>query len=358
MKHPVHSTYFPTPTVRLARLFGEQSVDIYAKLDNLQLTASTKERTAASLLEGLVESGDLVTGGTVVESTSGNLGMALARQCALLDLRFIAVVDERANQAAVQTMRAFGARVDIVKTPPDGNRLRARVTRVKELLEREPGAVTTNQYANLSNPKAHADSTFPEICAALGEAPTKLFVATSTTGTLLGCLNAVDNLNVDTQVIAVDSAGSALFGGSISERYLPGLGAGFETELSLHAHPHAVHRIPEVQMVRGARLLARREGIMAGASTGALVAAVGAELATSGTQAANETWAFLVHDGGQPYLPTVYNDDWVRTTLNYDPHTDIDLIRCNPFHKLAGQGHRRSDTAMPITEYALPGVPA
>jgi cysteine synthase A len=365
MERPVHSTYFPSPTVRLERLFGEQPVGIYAKLDNLQLTGSTKERTAASLLEGLLESGGLATGGTVVESTSGNLGMALARQCALLDLRFIAVVDERANQAALDTMRAFGAQVDLVKTPPDGNRLRARVERVKELLECEPGAVTTNQYANPSNPKAHADSTFPEICDALGAAPTKLFVATSTTGTLLGCLNAVRALNVDTQVIAVDSAGSALFGGTSGDRYLPGLGAGFETDLSLHAHPHAIHRIPEAQMVRGARLLARREGIMAGASTGALVAAVGAELActsarlaTSDPQATNETWAFLVHDGGAPYLPTVYNDDWVRTSLDYDPHTDIDLIRCNPFHKLAEQGRRLPDSLIPITEYVRPGVPA
>jgi cysteine synthase A len=104
---------------------------------------------------------------------------------------------------------------------------------------------------------------------------------------------------------------------------------------------------------------------MAGASTGALVAAVGAELActsarlaTSDPQATNETWAFLVHDGGAPYLPTVYNDDWVRTSLDYDPHTDIDLIRCNPFHKLAEQGRRLPDSLIPITEYVRPGVPA
>lgn len=331
-----HEAFFPSPTVRLLNLFPQAPVQIYAKLDNLQMTGSTKERTAASLLDGLAKSKQLTRGGTVIESTSGNLGMALARQCALRGVQFIAVVDERANKAATAVMAAFGATVDLVPTPADGNRLRARVARVQHLLDTVPGAVTTNQYTNQNNPTAHANSTFPEVLEAIGGNPDRIFVATSTAGTLLGCLQAVEAVHAPTTVVAVDSEGSALFGGDIAERYLPGLGAGFETELSLQAQPHVIRRIPETEMVRGARLLARREGILAGASTGALVSAVGWDLAQAEeAHVKGEKWVFLVHDGGQPYLPTVYDDTFVATTFGYTESADETLASTNPFEHLA-----------------------
>ncbi|WP_029068040.1 pyridoxal-phosphate dependent enzyme [Jonesia quinghaiensis] len=327
-----HTGFFPSPTVRLDRLFADtQGPSIYAKLDNLQMSGSTKERTAKSLLDAAIANGDLTPGGTVVESTSGNLGMALARQCAVHAVNFIAVVDERANVAACTVMRAYGAHVELVPTPSDGNRLRARVERVQELIAKIPGAYTTNQYGNPANPRAHAGSTFPEICAELGGTPDRLFVATSTTGTVLGCLDAVEATGASTQVVAVDAQGSALFGGQSGERFLPGLGAGFVTDLSRRAHPHQVMRISEQDMIRGCRMLARREGILAGASTGALVAAVGNQLADASP---SERWVFLVHDGGLPYLPTVYDDVWVHDTYGVDPARDATLSLSNPFTSL------------------------
>lgn len=324
-----HTGFFPSPTVRLERLFADTAgPTLYAKLDNLQISGSTKERTAQSLLRAALTSGDLTPGGTVVESTSGNLGMALARQCAVHGVQFIAVVDERANVAACTVMRAYGAHVELVPTPSDGNRLRARVERVQELIAKIPGAYTTNQYGNPANPRAHADSTFPEICAELGGPPDRLFVATSTTGTVLGCLDAVEATGASTQVVAVDAQGSALFGGQSGERFLPGLGAGFVTDLSRRARPHQVMRISELDMIRGCRMLARREGILAGASTGALVAAVGNQRADADP---SERWVFLVHDGGLPYLPTVYDDAWVHDTYGVDPARDTSLTLSNPF---------------------------
>ncbi len=97
-----------------------------------------------------------------------------------------------------------------------------------------------------------------------------------------------------------------------------------------------VHRMPEVQMVRGARILAQREGILAGASTGALVAAIGVSLAREELRpAAGEKWVFLVHDGGLPYLPNLFDDEWVRNTLAYDPSADSELGEQNPFTSVA-----------------------
>ena len=307
-----HGGFLPTPVSRLLRVFPHAHVGILAKLDQLQISGSTKERTASFLLDDLERTGSLRPHGTVVESTSGNLGMALARQCTLRGYTFIAVVDERANPAALQTMAAYGARIEQVATPPDGNRLRARIGRVAHLLAENPDAVTTHQYGNAANPAAHATTTMPELVAALGSPPDHLYVAMSTTGTVLGCQQAIAREGWKTRLVGVDAEGSALFGGATGERKLPGLGAGFATALSEHARPDALHRVSEADMVLGCRILARREGLLAGASTGAIVAAVGRDLPSLPP---GDTVAMLIHDGGGAYLPTVYDDAWVRSEI-------------------------------------------
>jgi len=323
-----HRSFRATPMTRLDRLFPLPTPPIHAKLDNLQISGSIKERTAVALLEGLVRDGRLSDGGSVVESTSGNLGVALARLCALSSFRFIAVVDERANVAACRAMAAYGARLERVPTPADGNRLAARLRRVRELLEAIPGAVTTDQYGNADSPAVHASSTYPEIVADLGRPPTHLYAATSTSGTLLGLQQAIAADGHDVELVAVDAEGSALFGGSTADRLLPGLGAGFETELSRSARPDVIHRIPESDMVLGCRLLARREGILAGASTGAIVAAVGRDLRRLPDDA---RVAVIVHDSGVAYLPTVYDDAWVTDAFGTGPLEALAADEPNPF---------------------------
>ncbi|MBW4096166.1 MAG: pyridoxal-phosphate dependent enzyme [Acidobacteria bacterium] len=305
-----------TPTVRVSRLFDGLEHEIYAKLDLLQLTGSTKERTANGLIDELFATGQLREGGTIIESTSGNLGIALARQSVVRSVTFIAVVDENANQLALDIMKAYGASVDKVQTPADGNNLAARRTRVRELLAEHPGSVTTNQYGSPANPRAHFQSTMPEIIAGTGGNLDYLFVATSTTGTLVGCQQYVRQHGLATKIVAVDSAGSVLFGGQAGVRRLPGLGAGVLPELAAGAEPDLVVQVEEIDMVRGCRLLVRREGILAGASTGAIVAAMGQVLPSA---PAGSRVAFVVHDTGVPYLKTVYNDKWVRSTFHAEP---------------------------------------
>lgn len=302
--------------MNLSRLFNVPDLEIFAKLDLLQLAGSTKERTANGLIEDLLGSGQLGIGGMIVESTSGNLGIALARQCVVRGINFTAVVDENANPLALELMEAYGAKVDRVQTPADGNKLAARRRRVSEVLADHPGSVTTNQYGSPANPRAHFDTTMPEIIAGTGGNLDYLFVATSTTGTLLGCQQYVQKHGLSTKIVAVDSVGSVLFGGTAGTRRLPGLGAGILPELASWATPDLIFQVEEIDMVRGCRRLAHYEGILAGASTGAIVAAMGTLLPSldKGSRV-----AFMVHDSGVPYLQTVYNDDWVRTALNVEP---------------------------------------
>lgn len=310
---------FNSPVVKLERLFEAPNIEIFAKLDLLQLSGSTKERTAGSLVDAFMKSGELKPGGMVIESTSGNLGIALSRQCVVRGIQFVAVVDENANKSAIDIMRAYGATVDLVVNQPDGNKLAARRQRVQQLLAENPGAVTTNQYGSPNNPRAHYSSTMPEILDALDGDLDMLFVATSTTGTILGCQNYIREHGLDTKLVAVDALGSVLFGGESGNRRLPGLGAGIVPELALQAEPDRVFRISEIEMVRGCRALACSEGILAGASTGAIVAAMGQMLPEipDGSRI-----AFLVHDSGVPYLHSVYNDEWVRQTLGEQPEPE------------------------------------
>lgn len=310
---------FNSPVVKLERLFEAPNIEIFAKLDLLQLSGSTKERTAGSLIDAFMKSGELKPGGMVIESTSGNLGIALSRQCVVRGIQFVAVVDENANKSAIDIMRAYGATVDLVVNQPDGNKLAARRQRVQQLLAENPEAVTTNQYGSPNNPRAHYSSTMPEILDALDGNLDMLFVATSTTGTILGCQNYIREHGLDTKLVAVDALGSVLFGGESGNRRLPGLGAGIVPELALQAEPDRVFRISEIEMVRGCRALARSEGILAGASTGAIVAAMGQMIPEipDGSRI-----AFLVHDSGVPYLHSVYNDEWVRQTLGEQPEPE------------------------------------
>ena len=307
-----------TPLVRLSRLFPTCRAQLFAKLESVNPGGSTKDRPALAMVQAALADGTLAPGGTVVESSSGNLGVALARTCAVSGLRFVCVVDSRTNATTIATIRALGAQVEVVDQPDPvtGDLLTARRKRVRALLEEIPGAVNLNQYANPANPGAHRNGTMAEIAAALEGRVDVLLAAVSTTGTLSGCTAYLREHAMSTRTVAVDAQGSALFDGTPAPRPLPGFGAGMVTELSRSVHPDELVRVAPLDAVAGARLLARREGILAGASTGAIVHAL-AQL--PGQLAADARVALIVHDSGVPYLETIYSDAWVRETLGASP---------------------------------------
>ncbi len=306
-----------TPLVRLDRLFPHSGIEILAKLESVNPGGSTKDRPALAMVRDAIDRGRLAPGGTVVESSSGNLGVALARVCTAEGVRFVCVVDARTNATTVATIRALGGEIELV-TEPDpetGDLLAARFRRVEEILERIPDAVNLYQYGNPANPRAHAEGTMREIAEATDHRLDVLMAAVSTTGTIAGCTAYLREHALDTGTIAVDAEGSVLFGGTAAPRPLPGLGAGVVTDISRTVDPDRVVRVRGIDCVVGARLLARREGILAGASTGGIIHALGTlmpELAPGARV------VVIVHDGGVPYLETVYDDAWVEETLGVD----------------------------------------
>lgn len=304
-----------TPLIRWARLFGSAGAPrVYAKFEAANPSGSAKDRPAALMLRRALERGELRPGDTVIESSSGNLGVALAQWCAWEGLDFLCVVDPRTNDQNLRLIQAYGGRLHHV-TEPDpisGDWLRARRAAVARLLRTIPRSWSPDQYSNDLNPVSHDEGTIREIVEELNGEITALMIATSTTGTLVGAQRCLASTQMSTELIAVDAVGSVLFGGTPGVRRLPGLGAGVEPHLSMEARPDRVRRVSDLDCVIGCRRVAQREALLVGASTGGIVTALGRELSRFGP---TDTVVVIAHDTGARYLDTVFDDAWVSTEL-------------------------------------------
>jgi cysteine synthase A len=307
-----------TPLVELERVAGPFGVRVWAKLEAGNPGGSAKDRPAAQMICDAIEDGSITPQTTVVESTSGNMGVGLAQACRYHAINLICVVDPRATDRNVRMLRALGATVRVVDRPdPEtGDLLVARRKLVAELLAEIPHSFSPDQYANGSNPAAHATGTMREVDEALEGDIDYLFVATSTAGTLLGCCDYLRDHDRSTRVVAVDAVGSALFGGTSGDRRLPGFGAGVETDLSRRVAFDELVRVSDLECVIGCRRLAEREAILAGASSGAVVVAFEKFAAR---MAAGDRCALIFPDGGAGYLTTLYDDAWVEAELGCAP---------------------------------------
>ena len=308
-----------TPLVDLSS--GFRSVErsavsqVWGKLESFNPGGSAKDRTARALVADATERGVLYPGAVAVESSSGNLGVALAREAVIGGWDFHCVVDQRTNAATLAMMKALGATVHPV-TQPDpetGDWLAARRKKVAAL-KSELNAVNLDQYSNQAAFNAHDGGTMAEIVAQLGHAPKILVVAVSTTGTVGGCLRHIKDHGYDTHVVAVDAEGSVLFDGARGERVLPGYGAGVVPELSRSVSPDRVVRVAASDAIAAARRLARGSGFVAGASGGAVAYATETLL----EEGEIGDIVAIFHDDGRAYLDTVYSDSWVSDTLGLE----------------------------------------
>lgn len=306
-----------TPLIRLRRLFNDNSFLVYAKLEWMNPGGSSKDRPALYMLREAIKRGDITKDSVVIESSSGNLAISLAKLCCYLGLRFICVVDPRTTEQHKQIIRSFHGEIDLV-TEPDaltGEFLPARIQRVHELQQQIPGAFWTNQYANPDNYRAHAETTMREIGEQLGEID-YLFCGVSSCGTIRGCMEYIRSKQWSTKIVAVDAVGSVIFGGEKGPRRLPGLGAGITPGLYRHDLADLVVYVSDADCVQGCRNLVRYESILAGPSSGGVISAV-RQIADQ--IPAGAVCAVILPDRGERYLSTVYNEEWVKRELGLSP---------------------------------------
>ncbi|MDQ6423344.1 2,3-diaminopropionate biosynthesis protein SbnA [Paenibacillus sp. LHD-117] len=303
-----------TPLVRLSRLFPEQrGIRAYAKLELMNPSGSAKDRPALRILEHAWKDGRIGPGSVVVESSSGNMAISMAAICRLLGLKFICVIDPRTAKQNIEIMKAYGAEVSYVADPDPatGEFLPARLQRVQELLALTPDGFWPNQYGNPHNYLAHSEGTMPEIVRELGRVD-YVIGGVSTCGTMFGCSAYIHASGLPTKVVAVDAVGSVIFGGEKGPRKFPGLGAGIVPPFAMERFMDMAISVTDREMAIACRELAAAESILAGPSSGAVIAALQSII---GELPDGSVCAAILHDRGERYMDTVFNDEWMETAF-------------------------------------------
>ncbi|QDQ15220.1 2,3-diaminopropionate biosynthesis protein SbnA [Streptomyces spectabilis] len=293
--------------VNLASVFG---VPLHLKCEGFNLAGSIKLKAALEMVSAAERDGVLTPGSVIVESSSGNLGIALSMIAANRGYGFVCVTDSRCNRASRRLMESFGAEVRVV-TQADESRglLGARLDLVHRMCEEDARYVWLNQYANPNNWRAHYRSTAPAIAAEFPELDV-LFVGAGTGGTLMGCARYFREQSRPVTIVAVDSVGSVTFGGPALPRMIPGLGAGVRPPLLDASLVDDVVMVPERDTVNSCHAMAR-QGFLFGGSTGTVVSGALRWLAARGDAPALTAVA-LAPDQGERYLDSVYDPAWVE----------------------------------------------
>jgi cysteine synthase A len=298
-----------TPMVRLSRCFPEPHVEVIAKLEMLNPGGSMKDRPARFIVEQGLRDGTLRPGMRLVESTSGNLGIALAMATSLHGLSFTAVVDPKTSPTNLRLLELFGADVEMVTEPDEaGGYLHTRVRRARELAAALPNAVVVNQYANDLNWRSYHETAGREILDAVDNPIDYLVAAVSTTGSIQGIARRLRQAQPRLKVVAVDAVGSVIFGAPPAPRQLPGFGASRVPEILDRAEIDEVLHVRDAESAAGCRRLLATEKIFAGGSAGAVIA--GIEHLISRLDGPSRV-VTLLPDRGERYLDLVYNDEWV-----------------------------------------------
>jgi N-(2-amino-2-carboxyethyl)-L-glutamate synthase len=294
------------------RAFAE-SHDVFLKLEGFNITGSIKVKTAIGLLEDLEQRGMARPNETVlVESSSGNLGLALSLVCAIKGYKFICVTDPNANRATIRGMELYGARVIVVEDrDPVGGYLGTRLKKIDQILQSDPNAVWLDQYSNVANKNVHAEQTANEIAREFDKVDW-VFVGTGTTGTLAGISERLHQVFPRIKIVAVEPVGSVTFGGAPGERNIPGIGTSVRPKLADLAKPDRIVAVSEEKTVEACLSFFRNYHLLVGGSSGTVLAAV-QQLALEFRS--GDTIVAISADLGEKYLDTIYDPAWVEKVI-------------------------------------------
>ena len=253
--------------VDLRSIFGQP---LFLKCEGFNFAGSIKLKAAAEMVAGAERDGRLTPKSVLVESSSGNLGVALSMIAASKGYRFLCVTDSRCNLPTRLLMEALGSQVHVI-TEPDAKSgfLDARLNYLRALCAADDRYVWLDQYTNPGNWMAHYRTTAPAIARQFPQLDV-LFVGSGTTGTLMGCARYFREWRRPVRVVAVDSVGSVTFGGKPGRRMIPGLGMSIHPPLLDTSYVDEAVCVEEADTIRACHRLARH-GFLLGGSTGTVV---------------------------------------------------------------------------------------
>ncbi len=294
-----------TPLVRLNRVAEGLGATVLAKLEFYNPSASVKDRLGVAIVDAAEKSGQLPPGGTIVEATSGNTGIALAMVAAARGYKAILTMPDTMSKERRMLLRAYGA--ELVLTPGSEG-IRGAVAKADEIVASTPGAVAAKQFANEANPAIHRATTGPEIWNDTDGAVDVFISGIGTGGTITGTGQYLKERKPGLQVIGVEPAESPILnGGAPGPHKIQGIGANFIPEILDREVYDEIIDVNIAQSVEMARRLAAEEGILAGISSGATVTAA-LEVAAR-PENRGKTIVVVVASYGERYLSTVLYED-------------------------------------------------
>ncbi|WP_090174237.1 cysteine synthase A [Eubacterium oxidoreducens] len=259
-----------TPMLRLNHLGMKEETKVFAKLELMNPAGSLKDRVGAYMVKDAQERGILKKGGTIVEATAGNTGIGIALAALNKGYRVIFTVPEKFSIEKQKVMQALGAQ--IVHTPRDEGMLGAE-KRAQEIMEQIPGAVSMRQFHNPANPLAHYETTGPEIYEQMEGKIDYLVAGAGSGGSFSGIMRYLKEKNPNIEGVLADPYGSVIGGGEHGDYDIEGIGNDFIADTMDIKLVDRVIKITDDEAFEAARMLAKKEGILAGTSSGAALAA-------------------------------------------------------------------------------------
>jgi cystathionine beta-synthase len=303
-----------TPLVKLES-FDTGPCELFVKLESQNPGGSIKDRIGLAMIEAAERDGLLRPGATIVEATAGNTGLGLALVAGRKGYRLLLVIPDKMSQEKIFHLRALGAEVhltrsDVAKGHPE------YYQDVAARLAREVGGFYVNQFENPANPLAHETTTGPEIWRQMDQRLDAVVCGVGSGGTITGLSHYFARAAPDVEIILADPAGSILAAfvktgkvGQAGSWLVEGIGEDFVPSIADFSRVKEAHTIPDEESLMTARALLRGEGILAGSSSGTLVAAA---LRHCRAQTEPRRVVTFVCDSGNKYLSKMFNDYWMR----------------------------------------------
>lgn len=284
-----------TPIVKLTHIVLPEGVNLFAKLELFNPAGSVKDRVGKAMIEDAERSGRLQPGGTIIEATAGNTGLGIAFAALNKGYRVIFVVPTKFSEEKQTLLRALGA--EIINTPREDGMLGASA-KADALRAEIPGAISLGQFTNPANPHVHYETTGPEIYRDLNGEIDFLIAGAGSGGTYSGVVQYLKEQNASIQGVLADPIGSTMGGGEHGDYDIEGIGNDFIADTMDMSLVDQVVKIRDTEAFDGARELARQEGIFAGSSSGATLAAA-KKLALAGSRG---NFVIILPDRGDRYF--------------------------------------------------------